>query len=302
MNVKVPKFLMEMLEKQYGKELATQIQEGYQEKRKTTFRINTLKSTKEEIKHILEENEIQYQNVKWSDEAFILTNVTEKEIKKLAIYEEGKIYLQSLSSMLPPIIMEPQEGTDILDMAAAPGGKTTQIASITNNKANITACEKNKIRAQRLQYNLEKQGAKVYVITEDATQIDDFFSFDQILLDAPCSGSGTIAMNIDENRKRQKTRKEEIITKEHIQKFSKTQMKLLQKAIHLLKPGKEIIYATCSILASENEENIQKILAEKKVEIVPITCIHQKTMDELAIPLLPTKIRRNPLCCTKRTL
>lgn len=72
--------------------------------------------------------------------------------------------MQSLSSMLPPIIMQPKEGTDILDMAAAPGGKTTQIAALTNNKANITASEKNKIRCKRLNYNIEKQGAKVYVM------------------------------------------------------------------------------------------------------------------------------------------
>lgn len=294
MNAKIPEFLTEMLEKQYGKEIANQIVKGYQEKRKTTFRVNTLKSTKEEVIGILEENKIQYQNVKWSKEAFVLENVTEQEIKKLAIYKEGKIYLQSLSSMLPPIIMEPQEGTDILDMAAAPGGKTTQIASITRNKANITACEKNKIRSERLQYNLEKQGAKVYVMTQDATRIDDFFSFDQILLDAPCSGSGTIIID-----RKDKLKQEENITKEHIQKFSNTQIALLRKAINLLKPGKEMVYATCSILASENEENIQKILAEKKVEIVSITSINQKPISQLTIPFLPTKIRRNLMYCTK---
>ena len=72
--------------------------------------------------------------------------------------------MQSLSSMLPPLILQPREGIDILDMAAAPGGKTTQIAALTKNKANITACEKNKIRIKRLNYNIEKQGAKVYVI------------------------------------------------------------------------------------------------------------------------------------------
>lgn len=66
--------------------------------------------------------------------------------------------------MLPTIILQPKEGNDILDMTAAPGGKTTQIAAITNNKSNLTACEKNKIRAERLKYNLEKQGAKAYLM------------------------------------------------------------------------------------------------------------------------------------------
>ena len=104
---------------------------------------------------------------------------------RLDIYKDGKIYLQSLSSMLPPIILEPQEGKDILDMAAAPGGKTTQMAALSNNKAHITACEMNNIRIEKLKYNVEKQGATcVYVMQKDSRQIDDFFSFDQILLDS----------------------------------------------------------------------------------------------------------------------
>ena len=90
--------------------------------------------------------------------------------------------------MLPPIVLNPKENYDILDMAAAPGGKTTQIAALTQNNAHITACEMNQIRLERLKYNVEKQGASsVYVMKQDARRIDDFFSFDQILLDAPCS-------------------------------------------------------------------------------------------------------------------
>ena len=276
-EIQVPEFLNKMLESQYGKEITMQILHGYQVKRKTTFRVNTLKSKIEEIEEVLKENKIEYDMVEWNKEAFILKNASEKDIRSLKIYEEGKIYLQSLSSMLPPIILEPKEGNDILDMAAAPGGKTTQIASITNNKANITACEINKIRAERLKYNLEKQGAKVYVMTQDARKIDDFFSFDQILLDAPCSGSGTLDV--------QDEKLEKNFTIKLIQKSIETQVILLRKAINLLKPEKEMIYSTCSILADENEEVLQKIVREKKVEIIPIQF---KGLEN--IPLLPTKI------------
>ena len=277
MKAKLPEFLTKLLEKQYGEVTTEKILQGYQAKRKTTFRINNLKSNIEEIKNVLKENRIEYETVEWSKEAFILKNISEKEIRNLEIYGNGKIYLQSLSSMLPPIILQPKEGTDILDMAAAPGGKTTQIASITNNKANITACERNKIRAERLKYNIQKQGAKVYVMTQDARTIDDFFSFDQILLDAPCSGSGTI--NLEE------TKLETNFTKNRIQKSVETQIALLRKAIDLLKLGKEMIYSTCSILAQENEEVIDKVLKEKKAEIVPI---YLKGIEKL--PLLPSKI------------
>ena len=190
------KFLEDMLEKQYGIEIAQKIIEGYLAKRKTTLRINTIKSNIEEIKQKLDAKKIEYEEVKWSKEAIIIKNEDEKAIQEMDIYTNGEIYMQSLSSMLPPIILEPKEGTDILDMAAAPGGKTTQIAALTNNKAHITACEKNKIREERLKYNIDKQGAScVFIMQKDARFIDDFFSFDQILLDAPCSGSGTLDFN-----------------------------------------------------------------------------------------------------------
>ena len=184
----IPEFLINMLKEQYGEEIAQKIIEGYTKNRYVTFRVNTLKSSVEKIEKELKENNIEFEKVNWSSEAFVIKNVREKEIENLEVYKNGEIYLQSLSSMLPPIILEPKENIDILDMCSAPGGKTTQIAALTQNKAHITACEMNKIRYERLKYNIEKQGAtSVYIMQEDSRKINDFFSFDQILLDAPCS-------------------------------------------------------------------------------------------------------------------
>lgn len=281
------KFLEEKLEKQYGTKITKEIIEGYQTKRKTTLRINTIKSNIEEIKNELEKEKIEYEIVKWSKEALIIKNADEKTIQEMEIYKNGKIYLQSLSSMLPPIILEPKEGTDILDMAAAPGGKTTQIAALTNNKAHITACEKNKIRAERLKYNVDKQGATcVFIMPKDARFIDDFFSFDQILLDAPCSGSGTLDYN-DANV-------EKYFTEQLIERSSKTQKTLLSKAIKLLKPGHEMVYSTCSILDCENEDVVSSVIKNGNIEIVPINF---EGMEKL--PILPTKI--SGTLCVKPT-
>ena len=272
------KFLEEKLEKQYGTKITKEIIEGYQTKRKTTLRINTIKSNIEEIKKELEKEKIEYETIKWSKEALIIKNADEKTIQEMEIYKNGKIYLQSLSSMLPPIILEPKEGTDILDMAAAPGGKTTQIAALTNNKAHITECEKNKIRAERLKYNVDKQGATcVFIMPKDSRFIDDFFSFDQILLDAPCSGSGTLDYN-DANV-------EKYFTEQLIERSSKTQKTLLSKAIKLLKPGHEMVYSTCSILDCENEDVVASVIKNGNIEIIPINF---EGMEEL--PVLPTKI------------
>ena len=281
------KFLEEKLEKQYGTNITKEIIEGYQTKRKTTLRINTIKSNIEEIKKELEKEKIEYEIVKWSKEALIIKNADEKTIQEMEIYKNGKIYLQSLSSMLPPIILKPKEGTDILDMAAAPGGKTTQIATLTNNKAHITACEKNKIRAERLKYNVDKQGATcVFTMQKDSRFIDDFFSFDQILLDAPCSGSGTLDYN-DANI-------EKYFTEQLIERSSKTQKTLLSKAIKLLKPEHEMIYSTCSILDCENEDVVTSVIKNGNIEIVPINF---EGMEEL--PILPTKI--SGTLCVKPT-
>ena len=235
---KIPQFLIEILDKQYGKDLTEEIIKGFSVKRKVTFRVNTLKTTIENIEKVLKNEGIEISKVAWSDNAFIVENANEKELEELDVYKNGEIYLQSLSSMLPPIILGPKEGIDILDMAAAPGGKTTQIAALTGNKAHITACEMNKIRAEKLKYNIEKQGAtSVYVMETDSRRISDFFSFDQILLDSPCSGSGTLNVH-DSNIER-------YFTKKLIDKCTKTQFELLKKAVKVLKPGKEMVYSTC---------------------------------------------------------
>lgn len=231
MNSKVPQFLIELLQKQYGDNLTNQILNGYKKKRLVTLRVNTIKTSKEVVKAKLLNANIDFEEVSWNKDALIIKNANENDIKKLDIYENGQIYLQSLSSMLPPILLEPKEGENILDMAAAPGSKTTQIAAITNNNSNITACEINEIRAERLKYNIEKQGVTcTYVMVSDARKLDDFFSFDKILLDAPCSGTGTIYEG-DEKL-------EKIITTKLINKSSETQVALLRKAIKILKPRK----------------------------------------------------------------
>lgn len=283
----IPQFLIEMLEKQYGKDLAKEILEGYTAKRKVTFRVNTLKTTCEAVEKVLKDAKIEINKVTWSDNAYIVENATEKELQELEIYEKGEIYMQSLSSMLPPIILEPKEGFDILDMAAAPGGKTTQMAALTNNKAHITACEMNKIRAEKLKYNIQKQGAtSVYIMETDSRRISDFFSFDQVLLDSPCSGSGTLNAK-DSNI-------EKYFTQKLIEKCTKTQFELLKKAIKILKPGRELVYSTCSILECENEDIVNKILKSHQCEIVPIEF---KGMED--VPLLPSKIKGT--ICVKPT-
>ncbi len=284
----IPEFLYDFLITQYGEKMTTEIIDGYSQKRPVTLRANTLKVSVEQIKHVFDDLHIAYQEVTWYKDAFIMKNMTEEQLKNLDIYKNGEVYLQSLSSMIPPLILSPKDNENILDMAAAPGGKTTQMLALSKNKAFVTACEKNKIRAERLQYNLNKQGAnRVNVMIKDARTLDDFFSFDKILLDAPCSGSGTLSIS---NPKLVST-----FTEDLLQRSSKVQSSLLQKAITLLKPGHEMVYSTCSILSQENEEILQKFIDLKQVEIIPID-----TASFSNAILLPTSITGTLCICPSK--
>ncbi len=277
-------FLKNTLETQYAKTQVNSILEGLTKSRKTTIRVNTIKTSMTEIKEILEKEEISFKEVPWNDFALIIENADESRIRKLQIYNNGEIYMQSLSSMIPPIVLNPQANESILDMAAAPGGKTTEMACLSNNQAMITACEKNKIRCDKLKYNLEKQGAnRVTIMQEDARKLSDFFKFDKILLDAPCSGSGTI--NITDSNL------EKYFSKELYIRAIKTQKELLEKAAKIVKIGGEIVYSTCSILKDENEKIVQNILNKNNFEIVPIN------MNITEIPILPTTIEGTLCVC-----
>ena len=272
----IPNFLLEKLNQEYGNQIVQQIVAGYSLKRPTTFRVNSLKATKKDILDELRERKIEIEEGIISN-SFIFRG-EKNQLEKTNAYQEGKIYVQSLSSMLPAILLDPQEHTDILDMAAAPGGKTTMLAALTDNKANITACEMNAIRAERLKYNLEKQGAtSVYLLKEDARNLNSLFSFDQILLDAPCSGSGTIQADDPDNEK--------YFTLKLVEKSMKLQEQLLRKAIRLLKPNHTMIYSTCSILKEENEEILSKVLRNHQARIIPLQENEIKN-----IPQLPSTI------------
>ncbi|MBE5798031.1 MAG: RsmB/NOP family class I SAM-dependent RNA methyltransferase [Clostridiales bacterium] len=258
----IPALLTERLIQQYGEGLAREIEAGFV-RRPVTLRVNTLRSTPEQVMAVLENAGIAYERQSWYPDAFVLPGVREDAVQSLPEYEAGHMYLQSLSSMMPALVLSPKKGESILDMAAAPGGKTTQMAALSGNAALITACEKNRIRADRLQFNLDRQGAsRVSVMCTDARQLNDLFRFDKVLLDAPCTGSGTILIAEGEQERR--------MTADWVAKTAKTQKAMLKKALTLLSAGHEMVYSTCSILREENEEVLNAVLPGMNAEVVPI--------------------------------
>ena len=170
----LPRFMVDTVAGAYAPADADLMIEGFgaAAARPVTLRANTLKATAEDIAAALDAAGIAHNPVAWYPDAFILPEAQVSDLWDLDIYRDGKIYLQSLSSMMPPLVLGAQAGEDILDMCAAPGGKTTQIAALTQGQAHLTACEMSIPRAEKLEANLGRQGAKnVPVMRIDAREL-----------------------------------------------------------------------------------------------------------------------------------
>ena len=261
----IPEALRAKLEFEYGED-AEKILAAFERERPVTFRVNRLKADEGCV--LREFAGMRLRRAAFYEGAFILEGASERDVQKTSLYEEGGLYLQSLSSMLPPLFVEPKAGESILDMTAAPGGKTTQLSALSGGGALITACERDKFRFERLRYNVEKQGAgRVTLLNEDARNLSPYFRFDKVLLDAPCSGSGTLSPS---NPVRW--------SEKLLAKCVLLQRALLKKAFELLKPGGTLVYSTCSVLREENEEAISSLKGARLVPLVPPE----------GVPLLPS--------------
>ncbi len=262
---KLPNEFVEKLYENYTPLTVDKILSGMSGERNTTLRVNTVKSNIQEVMNKLKQNAIKFDRVSWYNDALILKNCTEKQIQKLEIYEKGCIYLQSISSMIPPLVLNPKENEKVLDLTAAPGSKTTQMAAMMNNKGYILANELDGLRCERLKYNVEKQGAKIVELNNGrgesiGKQYENYF--DKVLLDAPCSGEGRFLATDARTYRNWSERT--------VKELAKLQKKLLKSAYLALKPGGEMVYSTCTLNREENEEILEWACNELDIEIIDI--------------------------------
>lgn len=291
---RLPKDFIDNLYETYSPLTVDKILSGMLGERNTTLRANNIKTTIQELMRNLKENNIKFERVEWYKDALVIKNAKEKQIESLEAYQKGLLYLQSLSSMIPPIILNPKPGEKVLDLTSAPGSKTTQMASMMENKGYILANELDKLRCERLRYNIEKQGAKIVeVINQRGEKVGENHreEFDKVLLDAPCSGEGRFLGNNVSTYRNWSVR--------NVMQSAKLQKKLLKSAYEALKVNGIMVYSTCTLNKEENEKVLDWAINNLNLKLIDINIDikgkmqgFNENLDESikkAIRILPTK-------------
>ena len=224
-----------------------------------SIRVNTLKAPLEIIVERLRE-EFELKQIPWVREGFFI-NVD--NLAKVPEHGLGLIFGQEASSMIPPVVLDPRPGELVLDMAAAPGSKTGQIAQYMENEGCIIANDPKPSRANVLIANLNRMGVLIArVTTRDGAKFARFENaFDRVLLDAPCSSVGMI---------RKKWRFLEEWGMKTVVRYMNIQKRLILAGYRALKPGGTLVYSTCTIDPLENEEVVDYLLRKTDARLEPI--------------------------------
>ena len=248
----IPQYFCDILEKQYGSENLNQAIISLKKIPYLSVRVNKLKYSEEEFEEFLKEKDIQI--IKKVDSVYYVNSgliINSKEFK------EGKIIAQDASSYLAAKNLGVKSDDLVLDICAAPGGKTAVLAEEMKNKGEIIAIDIHQHKKKLIEENMKKLGIDIVKATVlDARNINkQGRKFDKILVDVPCSGYGVIR------------KKPEILytkNRENVEELASLQLEILNSAADILKDGGELIYSTCTIISQENTENVEKFLNERK--------------------------------------
>jgi len=260
LNTEIPASFWDRLSLIVGQSDLSKVQCTF-EQRPSTFRVNTIKSNTEEVEKTLSELGFKIKPVPWLEGAYILQNKTKRDLVDSPLYTEGKIYMQSLASMVPPLLLDPQPGDMVLDLTAAPGSKTSQMAAMMKQQGELIANDNSKIRFFKLKHNMEllgvadeKEGWNFTLKQEDGSDLcgDYINTFDKILVDAPCSAEARFIESDPKTFGYWSEKK--------VKEMAMKQRKLLFSAWYALKPGGTLVYSTCTFAPEENEVQISRLL------------------------------------------
>lgn len=231
-----------------------------------TFRVNRLLAEVNSTREELTAEGFSLQPIPWLDEAFAIASEQKRALTETAAWQEGRIYIQGLSSMLAPPALGPERGETVLDLAAAPGGKTIQIAAMMHNEGTLSAVEPVRGRFFRLQANTKRCGAsmiKFYQTDGRTVGRKTPSRFDRVLLDAPCSSESRFTTLDPDSWQYWSLRK--------IKESARKQVGLLRSALDAVRPGGLVLYCTCAFAPEENELIVDQVLRRRDdVELLPL--------------------------------
>ncbi len=247
-----PSWMVKRWLNRFGRENTEKLLNINNNKPSHSLRVNRLVTNKEEFCKLLESVDLKYSESKYLNNFLrlnILTNITDWEY-----FNKGYFTIQDESTGFPVLLLEAKPGMRVLDLCAAPGGKTAFIADLMENKGEIIALDRFESRLKILQKNLNRLSVtSVKTIAIDALEFEDSDGFDSVLVDAPCSGLGTLTKKPDLKWKKDLG---------DIRKIVNIQYELIRKGASLVKVGGTLVYSTCTIEPEENQEIISKFLSE----------------------------------------
>ena len=250
-----PKFYTEYFYNNYGEEFTKKLLKANNEMPPFTIRVNTLKTSKSDLMSNLKELGFEIEETVYDNALNILNP---KGVIDTKYFDEGHFYVQDLGSILVASFLNPRENSSLLDLCAAPGGKTTHLAELMNNTGEIIACDKSQGKIKLIQENAKRLGVKnIETRVNDARVLNKDFidKFDYVLVDAPCSGTGLYRKKPDIKWNKDL---------EDIKSLAEIQLEILDKAKDYVKDGGELLYSTCSLSKIENEDVVNKFLENNK--------------------------------------
>lgn len=279
----LPQPLLERLIKQFGTQTVASMVKSFGTKRLPTLRINMLKTTDHAVMDVYREEGIAFERVKNIPNALRIKNRTDEQLLEHHLTKQGHVYLQGIASMIPPLILDPKPHQKILDLCAAPGSKTSELATLMQNQGMLIACEENSVRFQKLQNTLAIQGANAQAKNVDSTMLYHEYpeTFDAILTDVPCTAEGRIDLS--------DPRSFTFWSQKNITEHAKLQRRLLRSAFKMLKPGGTLIYSTCTLAPEENEEQMRWFIEEHpsmRIEpiILPVSPVRPTKYGTIILP------------------
>ncbi len=261
----LPELFVERLKKIIPSHNGELLEKTFSSSLPITVRVNTLKCGMARIVEILKEKNISFVTPPWCKDALILEGITSEQIGTMDFIREGHLYRQALSSMIPALVLDPHPNESVLDMCAAPGSKTTQMAALMQNQGNIVAIEAIRPRIYKLKFVIAQLGVtNVSVKLMDARRYRTDQLFDKILLDVPCSTEGRFKTDDPKSFAYWSLRK--------IKEMAHKQRGLLLSASRLLRPEGILVYSTCTFSPEENEAIIDWFLRKTSLpfEVLPI--------------------------------